>query len=303
MSSLSQLRNTEVYAICESLFTAAEKIYAELKAGSGLHFLDSVNETNDAQIGLDVFADQCFHEQLEGKTNVKFILSEEQPKLVSHGMGKYSVALDPLDGSKSALVGIPSGAIFGIFKDAGQIADFNGQQIVCGGFFVFGINLEVYFSIQGQAFQGVCAVETKEWEFKELPELPTYKMVAMNVSNKSKWNESLQQFYDDLMTVEDENGKSFNMRWYASMVSEMKRLVLQGGLFAYPADSRKGYEKGHLRLVYEAIPMAYLLESIGGAGSDGKQSLLVKKVSELHEKTAVFFGERGLIERVERALR
>lgn len=295
---LENYKNTELFNICESLFKSAETIYKELKSGSGLEILDTTNQSNDSQIKLDVFADNCFQKDMIERTNVNYILSEESPDFIKHGNGQYSVALDPLDGSKSALVGIPSGAIFAIFKDANTIADFNGKNIVCGGFFVFGINLEVFFALDNKAFKGVWNSDKETWHFTSLNELPKSKVFSVNASNRSKWAAWFQEFYDDLMNTEDENGKSFNLRWYASMVSEIKRLILQGGLFAYPSDGRKGYSKGHLRLVYEAIPMSYLLQCIGGSSTDGFQPILEKEVTELHQKTPVFIGEKHLIEKI-----
>lgn len=292
-----KLKNIEISKICESLYKSAETIYEKLKSGAGLEFLDTKNQSHDKQLELDVFADNCFQENVSKNTDVRFILSEERPDLVEYGKGKYSLTLDPLDGSKSALVGIPSGAIFGIFENASKVEDFNGDNIICGGFFVFGINLEVYISINGEASKGVFNKEKNRWNFVSVNKFRSYKMFSINASNRNKWDTWLQKFYDDLLYNND-SSKSYNMRWYASMVSEIKRLIIQGGLFAYPGDSREGYSQGHLRLVYEAMPMSYLIESIGGASTDGKISILKKAVSELHQKTPVFIGERDLIDRI-----
>lgn len=299
MNLHKKIISTEVLEIFESLLKPSEIIYKKLKSGSGLEFLNTTNESNDNQLGLDVFADKCFQEYVKDKTNIKYILSEERPDLVQYGTGRYSLTLDPLDGSKSAIVGIPSGAIFGIFDNANNISDFNGKNIVCGGFFVFGINLEIYFSLDTEAYKGVFNSEESTWTFVGLDNLPKYKMIAINASNKIRWDKWLQDFYDNLVNVEDENGKTYNMRWYASMVSEIKRLIIQGGLFAYPSDSRKGYSKGYLRLVYEAIPMSYLVKSIGGSSTNGEKSILDIDVSELHQKTPIFIGDKELIQKIE----
>ncbi len=148
---------------------------------------------------------------------MRYIVSEERPNLVAYGNGDYSVSLDPLDGSKSAAVGIPPGAIFGVFKDAQQISDFNGKHIVMGGFFVFSINLELYFSLHGTATKGVWDADANRWKFSALPAMPTKKMIATNASNRTKWDNWLQDYFDRLINHEDKNGSSFNLRWYASM--------------------------------------------------------------------------------------
>jgi fructose-1,6-bisphosphatase I len=299
MNFNTKYKNTEILTIFKSLLKSSETIYKELKSGAGLEFLNTTNESNDEQLGLDVFADECFQENANNETNIKYILSEERPDLVQYGSGKYSLTLDPLDGSKSAIVGIPSGAIFGVFEEANNISDFNGKNIVSGGFFVFGINLEVYFSINDEAYKGVFNNKNSTWDFVGLENLPKYKMFAINTSNKIKWDKWLQDFYDDLVNQEDDKGKRFNMRWYASMVSEIKRLIIQGGLFSYPNDSREGYSNGHLRLVYEAIPMAYLIKSVGGSSTNGQKCILDVEVSELHQKTPVFIGDKDLIKQIE----
>jgi len=233
----------------------------QLKKGSGLKFATSSNESGDDQIELDVIADEAFFEALKDDAFIRYVVSEERPGLNKISDGPYSVALDPLDGSKSALVGIPSGAIFGVFKDADVDADFNGSNILSGGFFVFGMNLEAYFADGDKVYKGIFDQETSVWEILQ----------------------------------------PHNMRWFASMVSDLKRLLLQGGIFAYPGANRKGYEKGHLRLVYEAIPMSFLIHAMGGSSTNGDVSLLEAEVTTLHQKTPVFIGNKSKIEAIEAA--
>jgi fructose-1,6-bisphosphatase I len=304
MKAVFQSNVTEMDGIYSALFHASSKIYAELKKGAGLSFLDTKNESGDGQIGLDVIADEVFFEALSQDEHVKFVISEERPSLNRVSNGRYSVTLDPLDGSKSALVGIPSGAIFGIFDNVENEHDFNGLNIVAGGFCVFGINLEVYFADGKSAFKGIFDEKTGDWHISELPpKLPSSRFFAINASNLNFWHTWLQKHYCALIDPSVNGGKIHNLRWYASMVSEVKRLVLQGGVFAYPADVRDGYENGHLRLVYEAIPMAYLIEVLGGKSTDGNQSILDKKVEQLHQKTSVFLGESDKIILLEEASR
>ena len=140
LSFKSQLPNLDgIYA---ALFATSEIIYAELKQGSGLKFATSSNESGDDQIELDVIADEAFFKTLSQDSNVRYVVSEERPGMSKISDGAYSIALDPLDGSKSALVGIPSGAIFGVWKNAEFAADFSGRNLISSGFFVFGMNLE-----------------------------------------------------------------------------------------------------------------------------------------------------------------
>jgi len=298
----SQLPNLDgIYA---ALFSASEIIYAELKKGAGLKFATSSNESGDDQIELDVIADAAFYDGLKSNGNVRYVVSEERPGLNKISDGPYSVALDPLDGSKAALVGIPSGAIFGVFENADEAKDFNGKNIISGGFFVFGMNLEAYFADGNKVYKGIFDQDASAWEILPIEGgLPSADVLAINGANQTVWDDWLQVHYASLLDTKNGTVKPHNMRWYASMVSDIKRVVLQGGIFAYPRANRKGYENGHLRLVYEAIPMSFLIHALGGSSTNGDQSLLNAPVENLHQKTPVFIGEKSKIAAVEAAKR
>lgn len=300
LSFKSQLPNLDgIYA---ALFAASEVIYSELQKGSGLKFATSSNESGDDQIELDVIADEAFFAELKKDSHVRYVVSEERPGLSKLSDGPYSVALDPLDGSKSALVGIPSGAIFGVWKDAEVAKDFHGGNIICGGFFVFGMNLEAYFADGDKVYKGLFDQAASAWTVMPIEgPLPSANVLSLNACNQTMWPAWMQEYYASLFKDAQGNPKPHNMRWYASMVSDIKRLVLQGGMFAYPGANRKGYEQGHLRLVYEAIPMSFLIHAMGGSSTDGDQSLLVAPVTTLHQKTPVFIGQKDQIAAVEAA--
>lgn len=290
--------------IYDALFAAGLVIYTELKKGSGLKFATSSNESGDDQIELDVIADEAFFETLSQDPHVKYVVSEERPGLNKITDGKYSIALDPLDGSKAALIGIPSGAIFAVFENANVAADFNGKNILVGGFFVFGMNLEVYFADGDKVYKGQYNENTKDWTIVPIEGgLPSVDVLAINGSNQTVWDDWLQAHYAELLDTRGGTRKPYNMRWFASMVSDIKRVILQGGIFAYPRANRKGYESGHLRLVYEAIPMSFLIHAMGGSSSNGDMSILDMPVHELHEKTPVFIGEKAKIDALEAAKR
>jgi len=300
LSFKSQLPHLDgIYA---ALFAASETIYRELQKGSGLKFATSSNESGDDQIELDVIADEAFFAELKNDSNVRYVVSEERPGMSKLSDGPYSVALDPLDGSKSALVGIPSGAIFGVWKDAEVAKDFNGKNIISGGFFVFGMNLEAYFADGDKVYKGLYDQAKAAWTVMPIDNvLPSANVLSLNACNQAMWPKWMQDHYKSLFKDSDGNPRPHNMRWYASMVSDIKRLVLQGGMFAYPGASRSGYEQGHLRLVYEAIPMSFLIHAMGGASTDGDQSLLEAPVTTLHQKTPVFIGQKDQIAAVEAA--
>lgn len=304
MSLSFQSQNAELDGIYQALFSAGEVIYAELKKGSGLKFAASGNESGDEQIELDIIADEAFFKTLSQDKYVRYVVSEERPGLSKLSDGPYSIALDPLDGSKAALIGIPSGAIFGVFKNADVAKDFNGSNIISGGFFVFGMNLEAYFADGPDVYKGIFDQEAGTWSIIALPDpMPSADILAINGSNQLVWDQWLQDHYLSLLDTKGGTVKPHNMRWFASMVSDLKRLLMQGGVFAYPGANRKGYEKGHLRLVYEAIPMSFLIHAMGGSSTDGDMSLLEKPVTELHEKTPTFIGNADKIAAIEAAKR
>lgn len=298
LSFKSQRSNLD--GIYKALFAASQVIYAELKKGADLKFATSSNESGDDQLELDVFADEAFFETLSKDSNVRYVVSEERPDMVKISDGPYSIALDPLDGSKSALVGIPSGAIFGVWENAEIAEDFSGKNIISGGFFVFGMNLEAYFADSKNVYRGIFNQEKSEWTVLPIEgELPSANVMSLNACNQTMWHQWMQDYYTSLFMSADGTPTPHNMRWYASMVSDIKRLVLQGGLFAYPSANRKGYEQGHLRLVYEAIPMSFLIHAMGGSSTNGDVSLLKAPVGALHQKTPVFIGEASKIAAIE----
>ena len=295
-------QSPDLSGVYDALFAAAEVIYGHLKKGAGLKFADTGNESGDDQLELDIIADEAFFDTLSKDANVRYVVSEERPGLSKLSDGPYSIALDPLDGSKSALIGIPSGAIFGVFKNADVAADFNGGNCIAGGFFVFGMNLEVYFADGPNVYAGIFDQSAKSWDVVGIKDpMPGADVLAINGANQLVWDQWLQDHYLSLLDTKGGTVKPHNMRWFASMVSDMKRMVIQGGIFAYPGANRKGYEKGHLRLVYEAIPMSFLIHAMGGSSTDGDKSLLEKPVAELHEKTPVFIGNKAKMDAIEAA--
>ena len=123
---------------------------------------------------------------------------------------------------------------------------------------------------------------------------------AVNASNARHWDKRMKNYIDDSIAGKSgPRGIDFNMRWVASLVAETHRILSRGGIFIYPADSRKGYEKGRLRMVYECAPIAFLIEQAGGAATDSFNRILDLEVSELHERTPFAFGSRNEIARLQ----
>jgi fructose-1,6-bisphosphatase I len=122
---------------------------------------------------------------------------------------------------------------------------------------------------------------------------PATRTLAFNASNQRRWSAPLRSHIERLMQgAEGPCGKDYNMRWIAAAVGDLHRILRQGGLFLYPADSRPGYEAGFLRLAYEAFPIAFLIEQAGGLASDGAGAILDRVPEHIHDRVPLFFGSR-----------
>jgi len=279
------------HEIVGALKDASIEIYNHVKSGEGLKVLKSENASGDDQIGLDIFADLAFRKRLSEIPAVSRVVSEEGDDMTKLRDAEYSVALDPIDGSKSALVGIPCGAIFAVFKSIESLHDFKGDNVVSSGFFIFGLNLEMYITSPTGVTQYVFNEANSAWEEKKSFEKINEKnVISINSSGRPYWTPSMRDAFDSFAEA------GCSQRWYASMVADVKRLIIEGGMFAYPGNTKKGYENGHLRLIYEAIPMAYMVKTLGGGESSGEQSLLDMAPTELHQKVPVFLGTKKLVD-------
>ncbi|WP_339107043.1 class 1 fructose-bisphosphatase [Thioclava sp. GXIMD4216] len=260
------------------------------------------NDSGDAQKALDVGAHEHVLAALEG-SNIRHVLSEEAAAPVClDPEGDWDLVIDPIDGSGSIGIGAPLGMLFALYP-AGT-GDFlrAGNEAVAAGYASFGHSLDFGYSLgdgvhiatydaQSQAFHVTLAKVM-------LPEQA--KIIAYNASNERHWSAGLQAYIHDLrLGKTGPRARDFNMRWLAAAVGELHRILLKGGAFLYPQDARKGYENGRLRLTYEAVPIAFLIEQAGGRASTGQQRILDLVPTELHEFVPLIFGaaeEVGVIE-------
>jgi len=152
---------------------------------------------------------------------------------------------------------------------------------------------------------GVCmfTLDKEEGAFiltQEGVQIPTETQeFAINMSNMRHWDEPVKRYIDECLAgVEGVRGKNFNMRWIASMVADVHRILMRGGVFMYPWDKREPNKPGKLRLMYEANPMSWLVEQAGGASTNGRQAILDIKPTGLHERVSVILGSKSEVERV-----
>lgn len=257
--------------------------------------LVGVNGSGDRQKSLDVGAHDHMVSVLS-RGSVQAILSEEAEDVIKVSPnGLYDVAIDPIDGSGSIGIGAPLGLLFAI-SPARSSFMHNGRDIVAAGYVSFGHSIDFGFSIGDGLTLATLDVESDVFRIKASKVIipRDTNMIAYNVSNFRHWSKGLQRYIGNILEgQEGPRNKDFNMRWLAAAVGELHRILNQGGVFLYPEDRRPGFQKGHLRLLYEAFPIAWLIEQAGGAAMDGQVPILEKTPTHLHEKTPMIFGSKN----------
>jgi len=292
-----------VEALCRVGRDLAHRIARGPLGGSLGHEVGS-NIGGDGQKALDVMADDAFEAALAG-TGVRWYASEEQDEAIEiDADGRFALAIDPLDGSSNIDVNVSIGTIFSIFPTLDQ-ADPSflrpSSEQIAGGYIIYGPQTALIVTFGDGVQSYVLDPETDTFVLTDkaltIPETSTE--FAINASNYRHWPKPVRAYIDDCLAgAEGPREKNFNMRWVASLVAETHRILSRGGIFLYPGDSRQGYEKGRLRMIYECAPIAMLIEQAGGAASDGCDRILGQAASELHGRTPFVFGTSEMVERV-----
>jgi fructose-1,6-bisphosphatase I len=311
MSNLSSMleslanKNPAKAAACDAvaaLAAAAASISAVIRqpdADAALGAIrGSANADGDDQKALDVLADEMIEHALAVVPAVAAYLSEEQDAAVPlHDDGQVIVASDPLDGSSNIDTNVSVGTIFSILPASGGILQ-PGRNQLAAGFFVYGPQTTLLVSFGGpvMAFQlgddghfhdMGCSVSitTDTREF------------SINASNMRHWRPDVAAYIADCLAGETGPRKmNFNMRWVGSLVADGWRIFRRGGIFLYPADARRGYEAGRLRLVYEANPVAFLVEAAGGKAINGDGPILDLVPETLHARVPLVFGSANEVD-------
>ncbi|MEX1057289.1 MAG: class 1 fructose-bisphosphatase [Natronospirillum sp.] len=259
-----------------------------------------VNDSGDKQKALDYAAHQHLLSAVSG-CSVRSVLSEEAEDVIAVSEhGHFDLAIDPIDGSGSIGIGAPLGLLFAVFP-AGASFLRSGRDILAAGYVSFGHSTDLGISVGKGLSLATFDSESEQFRLTEASVIipQDTAMVAFNASNTRHWSSGLQRYAADLIAgAHGPRNKNFNMRWLAAAVGELHRITNQGGVFLYPSDARPGFEQGHLRLVYEAFPIAWLIEQAGGAATDGHAPILDKVPTSLHEKTPLMFGSASEIEQL-----
>ncbi|MCO5064757.1 MAG: class 1 fructose-bisphosphatase [Rhizobiaceae bacterium] len=269
-----------------------------------------LNSDGDAQKELDVVADDLFLAAMRDAP-VAAYASEENERAVALCPGApLAVAIDPLDGSSNIESNVSIGTIFSILPCLGgrptdPAADFfqPGRKQLAAGFFIYGPQLALVVSLGSGThvfvFSSRLGTYVQLHESRIIPERTSE--FAINAANYRHWSEAVRLYVDDCLKGSDgPRERDFNMRWIASLVADAYRILIRGGVFCYPADQRKGYAHGRLRLVYEANPIAFLIEQAGGRATDCIDPILDITPLSLHQRVPLCFGSRKEVERIAR---
>lgn len=264
------------------------------------------NSDGDIQKDLDVRADQIIRASIKGLP-IAAVASEEASELeILDPSAPISVAVDPLDGSSNIDTNMSVGTIFSVVRataDVGASFTQPGTAQLAAGFVVYGPQTSLVVTLG----DGVDIFTLDRGASVFRLTAPAVKIpadtaeFAINMSNRRHWESPVQAYIDDCMAgVEGERGKNFNMRWIGSLVAEAYRILTRGGIFLYPADAREGYGEGRLRLVYEAHPMAFIMEQAEGAASTGRLRIMEVAPKALHQRVPLIMGSRDKVQRLER---
>jgi len=257
-----------------------------------------------------VLSNEIFLEANEWGGHLAGLASEEMehshPIPNAYPKGNYLLLFDPLDGSSNIDVNISVGTIFSVLRcpdgiTAPQDEHFlqPGSEQVCAGYTTYGPSTMLVLTC-GRGTHGF-TLDREQGSFvltkrdMQIPE--ETKEFAVNVSNQRFWEAPMQAYVGDMLKgKEGPRGKDFNMRWVASMVADVHRIMTRGGIFSYPLDSKCRDKGGKLRLMYEANPMSFLVEQAGGAASTGRMRMLDVKPTGLHQRVPVFMGSKAEVE-------
>jgi fructose-1,6-bisphosphatase I len=280
--------------------------------GDILGATESENVQGEVQKKLDIIANEVLIEANEWGGHLAAMASEEMDSIHvipnRYPQGEYLLLFDPLDGSSNIDVNVSIGTIFSVLKKptnspAVTEADFlqAGNQQVAAGYCVYGPQTTLVLTVGNGVAMFTLDREQGSFvlthENVKVPE--DTQEFAINMSNMRHWDTPVKRYVDECLAgTEGPREKNFNMRWIASMVADVHRILTRGGVFMYPWDKREPNKPGKLRLMYEANPMSWLIEQAGGAATNGKQRILDIKPDALHQRVSVILGSKNEVDRV-----
>jgi fructose-1,6-bisphosphatase I len=282
--------------------------------GGVLGSAGSENVQGEVQKKLDLIANEVLIEANEWGGHLAAMASEEMESIYlvpnRYPQGEYLLLFDPLDGSSNIDVNVSIGTIFSVLKkpEGGSgisEADFlqKGSAQVAAGYCVYGPQTTLVLTVGDGV--SMFTLDREQGSFiltQENVQIPLdTKEFAINMSNMRHWDTPVRRYIDEcLQGKEGVRGKDFNMRWIASMVADVHRILTRGGVFMYPWDKREPNKPGKLRLMYEANPMSWIVEQAGGASTNGQHRILDLQPTTLHERVSVILGSKNEVDLVTR---
>ena len=306
----SQLR-----LLLEVVARACKQIAISVNKGALGDVLGSAHTENvqgEVQKKLDIIANEVLIEANEWGGALAAMASEEMDSIHvipnRYPQGEYLLLFDPLDGSSNIDVNVSIGTIFSVLRKVGHHHGVSeddflqpGKAQAAAGYCVYGPQTVLVLTVGDGVAMFTLDREQGSWvltgENMRVPE--DTREFAVNMSNMRHWAPPVSRYIDECLAgKEGPRGKDFNMRWIASMVADVHRILTRGGVFMYPWDKREPEKPGKLRLMYEANPMAWLVEQAGGAATNGRQRILDLQPTKLHERVSVILGSKNEVERV-----
>ncbi|MCX7175392.1 MAG: class 1 fructose-bisphosphatase [Proteobacteria bacterium] len=272
----------------------------------------SVNVQGEVQKKLDVVSNEVMLRENQWTGHLTGMASEEMedvyPISGEHKRGKYLLVFDPLDGSSNIDVNLTVGTIFSILRtpcpgEQAKLDDFlqPGTEQVCAGFALYGpatmLVLTTGNGVDGFTLDRDIGAFILTHPQMRIPE--DTGEFAINASNERFWELPVKRYVTECLAgVTGPRGKDFNMRWIASLVAETFRILTRGGIFMYPRDNKDPAKPGRLRLLYEANPIAFIVEQAGGAASTGRECIMNMQPGSLHQRVPLIFGSKNEVEKV-----
>ena len=302
-------------SLLNDIVTAIKVISNAVNKGDLMGVLGSAGSENiqgETQKKLDVITNDVMLRSNEWAGHLAAMASEEMEDIFPipsrFPRGKYLLVFDPLDGSSNIDVNISVGTIFSILRCPDGVseptaADFlqPGTKQVAAGYALYGPSTMIMLTT-GQGVNGF-TLDRDVGEFllthRDVRITPDTREFAINASNERFWEEPVQRYVQEcLQGKEGPRRENFNMRWVASMVAEVHRILIRGGIFMYPKDTKDPKKAGKLRLMYEANPMSFIVEQAGGLSSTGRERIMDIQPNGLHQRVPVILGSRNEVERI-----
>ncbi|MDH5377040.1 MAG: class 1 fructose-bisphosphatase [Gammaproteobacteria bacterium] len=307
--------DNDLIGLIENVMTACKQISNAVNHGALFGVLGSAGSENvqgETQKKLDVMSNDMFINSTQWGGQLAGMASEEEDEVYQipseYPKGQYLMYFDPLDGSSNIDVNITVGSIFSIVRCPEglrnpQTADYliPGTKQVCAGFCLYGPSTMLVLTT-GNGVNGF-TMDPGTGEFmlthKKMTVPADTKEFAVNMSNQRFWEEPVQRYVEECMAGKTgARDKDFNMRWVASMVAEVYRILTRGGIFMYPKDTKDPGKAGKLRLMYEANPMSFIVEQAGGVSSTGRERIMEISPNAIHQRVPVILGSKNEVERV-----